>query len=171
MRTRRHPDTRGALLIIALIMTMLLFGMGLAALSIASSKHKECIAIQNALVARSIAEAGMEDARVKCVKDIDFPPAGVAEETVFSYTEKLTDPENSSTVIGDYVVRIDSSRATTDRLLTIASTGCIRGKNNALIASRTISGQLDISPNIRSAAADKNPDLYQYVNWTDHGTY
>ncbi|MGV8122597.1 MAG: hypothetical protein AB2L14_22795 [Candidatus Xenobiia bacterium LiM19] len=98
----------------------------------------------------AIAEAGIEDARIKTAKDPEFPPPGDKDQNVFCYFETVFDLDGS-TPLGTYKVTIDSSmNCPPCSVIRITSTG-LAGPPGELYAKKTIDTKLDILCLIKSA--------------------
>jgi len=73
-----------------------------ATLTSSSGRYLAATHMLRASQARALAEAGLEDARVKLQRDCEFPPASSMEQPLYCYAEKLGGA-------GVYQVRIDST--------------------------------------------------------------
>ena len=163
---------RGSVLILVLILLMILFVMGMTLLSIRSTQATGVAMMKYGMVAKYIAEAGMEDARVKFTKDLKFPPGGSQGDYFFSYTESLK--YTGDRVLGEYTVTIDTSRNVPgtpnyDRSVLVTSVGISRDPNGNIMARHKISALLDASLQKRGGSGE-NPNLYQYIDWQDQGS-
>lgn len=167
-----NKKRKGSVLIIVLILMMLLFVMGMTILSIRSSQATGVAMMKYSTMAKYIAEAGMEDARVKFTKDIRFPPKGTQGDYLFSYTEALRYPGDPP--IGEYTVNIDTStndakNANYDQKFLVTSIGIARDPYGNVVSRYRITAILDASLTKRGGSG-QNPTLYQYIDWQDHGS-
>jgi len=175
MKTHRGPCRRrkGSVLIIVLLLLSILFIMGMAMLGIKATQARSSVLMKNSLIARQLALSGMEDARVKLCKDMNFPPRGSLRDFLFSYSEKLQYPGDSMPA-GEYEVTIDTSwnepanSADYDQKILVISVGIVRDTAGSITARHRMSAFLDTSEILRGGAA-ANPYLYQYIDWQDHG--
>jgi len=147
--------------------------MGMAMLEMRATQARCSVLMKNGIIARQLAVAGMEDARVKLCKDMNFPPRGSIGDFVFSYSEKLQYPGDTAP-IGEYEVTVDISRnepansADYDQKIRVCSIGLVRDDAGEIIARRSITAYLDTARLERGGTA-ANPYLYQFIDWQDHG--
>lgn len=158
-------DRRAFLLPLALLIAMLFGVIGGAFLYSQSVLYGGAVQVNGELMARSIAEVGVQDARCKLQRDIDFPPAGSEEQTEYSYTETFTDPLTGSTV-GSYTVTVDSTYCDKPYYVALVrSTGSVAaGERNIL---KTVVAELDVSPKDRNNPAVDNSNYLQVLNWRE----
>lgn len=97
---------RGFVLIFSLLLLLLLALGGMILLGQRAAQYRAAALASKTAVARALAQAGLEDARVKLEKDLNFPPPGDQDQTVFTYDEPVTDFDGS--VVGFYFVTVDS---------------------------------------------------------------
>lgn len=158
-------NRRAFLLPLALLLAMLFGVIGGAFLYSQSVLYGGVAQVNGQLQARSIAEVGVEDARCKLQRDIDFPPAGSEEQTEYSYTETYRDPV-TGTRVGSYTVVVDQTHADSPFfVLVVRSTGSVSsGEVNTL---KTIVAELDVSPTDRDNPARPNPNYLRVLNWRE----
>lgn len=156
---------KGFLLPLALLLAMLFGVIGGAFLYSQSVLYGGAVQINGELLARSIAEVGIEDARCKLQRDIDFPPDGSEEQTEYTYTETYFDPVTARAV-GSYTVTVDQTHA--DRpyhVVVLRSTGsAAAGEINIL---KTVVAELDVSPKDRDNPALDNSNYLKVLNWRE----
>ncbi len=168
-----NKKQKGSILVVTLILLIILFTMGMTILGMKSTQAKSSLMMTHSAMTKYIAEAGMEDARVKLLKDVDFPPKAEINDHLFSYSEELRYPGDSKS-IGQYTVTIDTSKndpsdsTQHDQTITVISEGVMRDSNGNIIARHKISAILDTSPAIRGGTAD-NPYIYRYIDRRDYG--
>lgn len=146
-----------------LLFLSLLLIMGMAMLASQALRYRGAVAAREGALALSLAEAGMEDARVKLQKDPDFPPPGAPEQKTFSYAEELLSPDGRP--VGRYVVMLDALYAPPPhQVLRVRATGTV-GERGQRGASRTIYGELDLARKLREDATQPNPRCHEWINW------
>lgn len=97
---------RAFMVMLVMLLSLLLFVMGMGFLGKRSAQYSGAISRMKAAQARALAQAGLEDARVKLEKDLFFPPPGDRDQTLFSYTEEVKD--DAGAIVGYYTVTLDS---------------------------------------------------------------
>lgn len=145
---------RGMLLIVALLVlgVALLAGMGLMSSQV--SNYRGVHAAEDAAMALCLAQAGLEDARLKLERDPLFPPQGDGdliepdnpgdkpqEQTLFTYSEDMM---LDGRRIGCYRVSLDSSFVSAYQFVRIISNGLV-GASEAPSAQRVLKVDLDVS--------------------------
>jgi hypothetical protein len=99
-------EIRGSLLVTTLLVSILIL-LVCGAMVYRRSRQYEAANHQVAAArALALAEAGLEDARVKLNKDADFPPFGSEDQRVFSYVEPVFSLDGV-TPLGSYEVIVD----------------------------------------------------------------
>lgn len=164
---------KGAVLIVVLILLMALFVMGMTILGMKSTQAKNSRMMMHSVISKYVAESGMEDARIKLQKDLDFPPIDGRQTTSFTYNEPLSFPGDNNSV-GSYTVTVDVSRCNPDdpnydQTIIINSKGEIKDGFGKVVSTHLITGILDASITDRNGNGSLNPFLYQYIDWQDHG--
>ncbi|MFN8608412.1 MAG: hypothetical protein U0931_12820 [Vulcanimicrobiota bacterium] len=101
---------RGFVLIFSLLLLLLLALGGMILLGQRAAQYRASVLASKTAVARALAQAGLEDARVKLEKDLNFPPPGDQNQVVFSYDEPVTDLDGK--LVGYYFVTVDSRHRT-----------------------------------------------------------
>lgn len=144
---------RGMLLVVALLVlgVALLAGMGLMTSQV--SNYRGVHSAEDSAMALCLAQAGLEDARLKLERDPLFPPHGDGnlvepdtgskpqEQSLFTYSEDLfLDGQRA----GSYRVSIDSSFAAGYQFLRVTSNGLV-GPTESPSAQRVLKVDLDIS--------------------------
>lgn len=154
-------NSRGFLLISSLLVSILIF-LVCGAMLHRRSRQYEAASHQVAEArALAIAEAGLEDARVKLNKDPDFPPYGSEDQLVFSYVEDIFEL-NSTRPVGSYEVIIDMRwRDPPVQILRITSVGT-SGEMDTPLAKSQITMELDIAPWLRSNPTQPNPHYFKF---------
>ena len=150
-----------ALLLISLVLVIILGFLGVRGLEYSSSSR-----IQQMALAQSLAEAGMEDARVKLEKDMFFPPLGGYGQTSFIFSEDVTDPDNGL-VIGSYTVTVDFAlRGSPFNLIKVQCIGAAGLRINPRARYR-IYAEVDASSYERASNSFPNPHLFRYMLWRE----
>lgn len=99
---RRH----GFILVVCLLLLSLFLLGGMAMMGQRAAQYRGAAMLQKLARARALAEAGLEDFRVKLQKDQNFPPPGDQHQNLFTYSEIVTDMANNR--VGHYTVTVDS---------------------------------------------------------------
>lgn len=137
----RKTGKPGFILVAVLLLSLLLFVVGIAFISKRTTQYSSAKQATTAAQALSLAEAGFHDAWVKVAKDVNFPPVGDRSQGIFSYSEDLTD--FSGTVVGAYTVTIDTSYDTAPyNTVLITSTGTV-GPRSSPTAVSSVSGEIN----------------------------
>lgn len=156
---------RAFLLPLALLLAMFFGVIGGAFLYSQSVLYGGAAQVNGQLQARSVAEIGIEDARCKMQRDIDFPPAGSQEQTEYAYAETYLDPITQQSV-GSYSVVIDQTHANSPYyVVVVRSTGSVAAGELNII--KTIVAELDVSPTDRDDPSKDNPHYLQVLNWRE----
>lgn len=168
---RKKPRS-GSVLIIVLILLTVVFIMGMTMLTMRVAQTKSSVMMKYAVMAKYLAEAGMEDARMKLLKDYDFPPSYTGGRK-FSYTEALQYPGDPSP-IGEYKVTIDASRNApgdeySDHTIYVTAFGIIKDRDGKELACHQVSAVFDTAPKDRKEATQDNPHRFKYIEWQDQG--
>ena len=157
---------RAFLLPLALMLAILFGVIGGAFLYSQAVLYGGAAKINGELQARSVAEVGIEDARCKLQRDIDFPPAGSQEQTEYAYTEIYLDPITKNRV-GSYTVVVDQTHANAPYyVMVVRSTGSVATLDNTNIL-KTVVAELDVSPYNRSNPNQPNSRYLQVLNWRE----
>ena len=155
---------RGAALISVLFSLSLLAILGAAMLQRQRLAYAEAALSRQGLQALALAEAGLEDARIKLEKDGWFPPAGSPEQVRFSYSEEL---QWQGQTRGHYQVTIDHSRA-------LAPCYLIRveawGFEAEQATRRGLVAEFDACPHRRGQPSQPNPEVYRLLRVTPLAT-
>lgn len=104
---------RGFVLVFSLLLLLLLTLGGMILLGQRAAQYKAAALAPRTALARALAQAGLEDARVKLEKDLNFPPPGDNKQTLFRYDEAVRDLDG--VLVGHYEVTVDSRHAVPDQ--------------------------------------------------------
>ncbi|MEW6282898.1 MAG: hypothetical protein AB1758_30075 [Candidatus Eremiobacterota bacterium] len=162
--------TRAFLLVIVVLLSIVLLILGLGFLGKRSAQYAGSRYGVEAAQARAIALAGLEDARVKLSKDLRFPPPGAVDQLSFTYTETFFDLDGTTPVGSCTVTVLTHHSGAPYRVLQVTSVGVV-GPADEPSARRRITAELDISPTVRGGGAVPNPGFFQWMNWTDEGSF
>jgi hypothetical protein len=161
--------SRGFLLVFALLVLVLLFTLGLGFVGKQADTYRAASKTVDAAVAMECAMAGLEDARVKLMKNLRFPPPGDDDQVIFSYTEILFDLDET-TPIGSYTVTIDRRwEADPYEILVVEVVALAGDPAEPPRARRRLSVEVDLSPTNRGflgPAANRG----RFMNFQDHGS-
>lgn len=147
-------------LILALLLTTLLLVLGLAFLMKQSHRYRLARLTAEAVIAKNLALAGMENTRVKLETDLLFPPPDDRYHDEYSYREEVTDLADPR-VIGHYDVTIDRRWMEPPHEIIVVIS---EGRPLDSFASYRIRAELDVS--IR---AGRRP--YEFIRWEENGVY
>lgn len=158
---------RGFLLILVLLIAGLVLVLGLGFLSSNSPRYNASVYARTQAQARALADAGMEDARVKLQKDPTFPPRVDASQTVFSYRQPVTD--FAGKVVGSYVVTLDWTYMVGPyNFLLVSSQGLVGEDPAKPTGNCVIHAQFDFRPVDRTTPHARDANYGRIVNfWQD----
>ncbi len=142
---------RGFILAMSLLLCVLLLVLGVGFLGKRAAQSQAAAAEGLAAQARALAEAGLEDARVKLDKDLFFPPPGDVDQDHFSYQEELRDASGANRV-GYYLVTVDEARRSAPdppdfhypSVIVVTSTGCVGQDPKQPQAAVTLRMEIDV---------------------------
>lgn len=155
---------RGAAMVSVLLLISLFFIMGAGMLARQKLAYEAAASARDGVVAEALAEAGLEDARIKLQKDRFFPPPGGPGQSCFTYSESLQD--ESGKRVGGYQVTIDLRYADAPAYqLKVTSTGS-QGEGTENSARRTLTAVFDSNPRLASDPLQPNPMCYRIVSVT-----
>ncbi len=152
-------DRRGVILIVVLLLLVILLVLGMGFLTQQRHLHGAARRSHSAVLARALAEAGLEDARAKLEKDLDFPPSADPSQKVFSYSEQMTKLDGSS--FGRYTVTIDHTKVEQNGVIVLTSVGSLGGDDPT---QRVLYAELDVSGDPSS-----NARFFRFVHFEDRG--
>ena len=156
---------RGFTLVLTLLLITLLLVLGLAFLGKRALEYGSVPKVQQQAMAQALAEAGIEDARVKLEKDPFFPPVTGYLQQVYNYSEDMLDPDDGRNV-GSYTVTIDlSKREQPFRVIRLLAIGTAGPRLNPQARYR-IYAELDVAGEVRGGSGP-NPQLYRFINWRE----
>lgn len=119
---------RGVLLIVAMLVLSLLLILGMGLMSSQQARYRAAVHSVDSAQALCLAEAGLEDVRVKLEKDRAFPPEAADDQSSFSYSETMS---GAGQELGSYYVEIDWSYDVAPYyLLKITTIGCVGPREN-----------------------------------------
>ena len=143
----------------ALFIAVLLLIVGLGFLGQREGQYRAAQEQTYYVQAKALADAGLQDALAKLAKDIEFPPIRSVDQSVFSYSEQMTD--SGGQPVGNFRVSVNAKyRDLPYAVLIISSVGTL-GDPEEPLARVERSIEVDISPEVRSNAGGDNPDLFK----------
>ena len=150
---------RGFMLVTALLLCTIVLLLGMGFLGSRAGQYHSTVQAGLAARARSVARAGLEDARAKLQRDLHFPPHPSQAQTSYSYTEDFYDLSTPPQYVGTYDVQVDSSKDVPNiRVLVINYRGQVRA-----------SGQGPAAPPLAChsyrACIDVTPSSYDQVRY------
>lgn len=153
---------RGLLVPVLLIISLMLV-LCLASLSRQPYHYHAARAAVGLAQARSLAEMGLENFRLKWNHDLNFPPLPSAGSGLFTYSEQVNDPITSD-VAGSYVITVDERwRNPPYEVLRVTSDGR-SGPAAEPVAHYKIQALLDLSPVPR---AGRPLSVGQWMEWRE----
>ena len=167
MKTRR-----GFALILVLLLIVLLLTIGMAFMGKRSPQYDAAYQASLQIQARALAEAGLEDAHQKLMKDIFFPPLGDRDQTVFSYSEEVREV-GTGNLVGYYFVMLDFSWAKrTDTptedfpsVITVKSKGVLGPDVTKPAATSRMKMEIEIDSN------QPPPQPMRITDWVEEGEF
>ncbi len=146
----------------ALLLLGLLLVVGLATLAARSRRYQLAKFTALSVVAEQLARAGLEDARAKLNKDLDFPPSeAIWDQTTFTYSEDL-EP-------GSFRVTVDTThRGAPYHVVVVTSTGLV-GPREQPQARRSLRLEWDAAPFERSGSGLENASAGRILRFQDLG--
>lgn len=153
---------RAFVLVLVLLICNLLLLLGLAFCGKRALQYRGASLASEVAQARALAEAGLEDARVKLEKDMAFPPAGADDQLTYSYSEDVLDPDGR--LVGSFTVLLDRTYAKRPyNVLVLRSVGTV--------GPRTLDPP---GPQHRIRAEllldQASPKYFQFVSYRDEGS-
>ena len=120
---------RGATLIFVMLLSMVLLILSMGFLSQRIAQNRAANLGLRSIQARAMAEAGLEDARIKLAKRQSFPPLDDQQQADFAYSETLNNA--SGLPVGSYRVWLDTSYASGPHwLMRVTSRGWVGASAN-----------------------------------------
>lgn len=144
---------RGSILIATLLLLSLLLVAGLGLHGAQAQRYRGAAALGRQTAALALAEAGLEDARVKLEKDPLFPPRGAPEQAVFRYSEDLG--------AGSYTVTVDRTFAGPPHFLLVVRAQGRAGSRDETETRVTLVAEMDQAVEVRGGSGP-NP---AYFTW------
>ena len=146
---------RGSALLIALLIAIVIFVAGIALVFQFRSDYQQRFQSAQWVQVLALAQAGLEDFRVKLERDPNFPPLSDVEQTVFEYTEQIA-PE------GGFQVSSDTSlRRNPWQLVLVRSRGYL-GTSNSPTLVVALEGEFDVSA-VQRGTTSPNPKAFQFL--------
>lgn len=153
---------KGFTIILCLLLSLLLLVIVLGMLGTRGPMQEVAAGTRQHAQARALAEAGMEDVRVKLGKDLKFPPVPTPDQPFFSYAESVYDVDD--TVVGAFQVKIDQSLDQAPYyVLRVTSSGLV-GPVERPLAHVTLLRRLDSCPFLRTDPTQINPLRFQVLS-------
>ena len=150
------------MLMVALFIVVLMVVLGFAFLTSSSGRYAAATRMLASAQARALAEAGMEDVRLKLQRDWNFPPSSSLDQTQFGYSEEVRELGTSRRV-GSYQVRVDfAHQAPPYGVIRVWSTGTLGQDPRLPYVNYTIYAEFDSHPD-----ASHDATRFRYVNWSE----
>ncbi|MFA5508741.1 MAG: hypothetical protein WC423_25175, partial [Vulcanimicrobiota bacterium] len=98
---------RGSILIVVLMLITVLLVMGMGFLASRVGEYRAARQAVLSVQAKGLAMAGMEETRVKLLKDFDFPPIAAIDQPAYQVVEPVHDLDGT-TVLGFYEATVET---------------------------------------------------------------
>lgn len=155
---------RGMLIPVLFLITFMLV-LCLAELGRQPDEYRAAQSAALSAQARTLAESGMEDFRLKWTHDYDFPPEYPEGSDLFTYMEEVRDFQTNQ-VIGYYRISVQGAwRWAPYEVLKVTSEGVVGASDNPTCIFG-IQGLFDIKPENRTGAG-ANPNLGRWIEWRE----
>ena len=148
---------RGSAIIAVLLLISVFFTIGVALLARQVLAYRGAAHARAGLQALALAEAGLEDARLKLEKDVFYPPPGGPDQETFAYTEEVRYSDGS--LAGTYQVTVDRTRSKAPYWLLRVRVSGVQGA-----ARKTLVAEIDASPTLRGDPDRPNPDYFRILS-------
>ena len=153
---------RGSALLIALFIAVLLFVAGIGLVFLFRVDYNLRFQAAQWTQARALAEAGLEDFRVKLERDVHFPPDRDVEQTIFEYTEQIS---QSADLTGGFQIQSDVSlRKRPWNLVLVTSTGFLGSPDRPRVRV-SLQGEFDVA-SLKRGTTTPNPRAFQFRQLT-----
>ncbi|MFA7484390.1 MAG: hypothetical protein WC314_28120 [Vulcanimicrobiota bacterium] len=154
---------RGSILIVVLMLITVLLVMGMGFLASRVGEYRAARQAVLSVQAKGLAMAGMEETRVKLLKDFDFPPIAAIDQPAYQVVEPVHDLDGT-TVLGFYEATVETDKiAPPYYLLTVDSVGLVGSDRTAPQARRRLRARIDLRD------PDTNPNYFKVVGIQDFG--
>lgn len=169
---KRRPQA--FILALSLLLCVLLLVLGVGFLGKRAAQSAATASEALALRARALAEAGLEDCRVKLEKDMFFPPPGDEEQLIFSYSEPVYSLLDGS-LEGLYMVTLDLTRRSAPdppdpifpSVIHVTSTGSLGDDADHPRAVVTLRMEVDLDEGKRSPTVTDPFYPMRITDWSD----
>ena len=149
----------GFMLILCLLILSLLLVSGMGLMSVQKFRHRALGNDVLALQALQLAQAGLENARIKMERDQFFPPHSAGDQLTFTFSEDIV---SGGVRVGSYFLTVDKVHAGAPYYtILLTSTGSV-GPRDAPLAQRTLHAEMDKNP--------ANSTYWHWTNWQDDGS-
>ena len=153
---------KGFVLPMCLLLSILFLVMVLGMLGSRGPQQEAAANLRLHQQARHLAQAGLEDFRVKLGKDIKFPPPPSPDEPFFSYSEGVYDVDDS--LVGVYQVKVDQSLNQGPYFVFRVTSVGILGQPSTPLAQVRLHQEIDTCPFDRSNPLITNPRRHQVLS-------
>lgn len=157
---------RAFVLLMSLLLVVLLLVVGLAFLGQKALQYRSAGQAQLAAQAKALAEAGLEDFRIKLQRDLAFPPHTL-DQSVSAYSEQVM---VGGRAIGSYTVTVNATyQAQPYAVLVVTSLGEVGGSALQAVSRRALRVEVDIAKWVRSSPTVPNPNYRRITSYQDLG--
>ena len=162
----RCPERGSALIAVLLTMTVMMI-LGMAFLSRKSAQYETAVRATGADQARALAQAGLVDIGSKFAKDRTFPPARPEGNTIYSYSEDLSDTDGK--VYGGYTLTCDSKLAAPPHSICQVTSEGFLGTRASPKARFRIYAEMDMARDLRADSNTPNPMFRRWSLYHEAG--
>lgn len=153
---------RGFVLLLSLLLVVLLLVVGLAFLGQKALQYRSAGEAQLAAQAKALAEAGLEDFRIKLQRDLDFPRYTI-DQAVSAYSEQVS-------TIGSYTVSVNATyQMQPYAILVVTSLGEVGDSARQAVSRRALRAEVDLARFVRSSPGVANPNYRRLTSYQDLG--
>ncbi len=156
---------RGSILVAVLLLLSLLLVIGMALLAKEAFHFGAARRTADSEAAFELALAGLEDMRVKALKDLRFPPARDEAQVTFAYTEEV-ELVGGGDPVGHYQVTVDRRYEIPPYEVWRIEVVGILGEAVNPRARRTITATFDVALD----RGGPNPNYFQIIDFSDQGS-
>lgn len=153
---------RGFVLLMSLLLVVLLLVVGLAFLGQKALQYRSAGQAQLAAQAKALAEAGLEDFRIKLQRDLNFPPHTL-DQALSAYSEQVSS-------VGSYTVTVNATyQMQPYAVLVVTSLGEVGNTARNAVSRRALRVEVDLARFLRSDPSVANPNYRRITSYQDLG--
>lgn len=150
---------KGFALVLSLLISTLLLVLGMAFMTKQSYRYRLARLSAEAMAAKALAYAGLENSRVKLQHDMLFPPPDERYHDEYSYREVVCDL-GSNNEVGSFDVTVDRRWMDPPYEVIIVTS---EGHPHQSVARYRIRAELDVK--------DSRSSFWKFVRWEENSVY